>query len=42
MDMKQEDHILYENGKYISLEKIKKYVKSRVHDFKNNSDQTNQ
>ena len=40
--MQQEDHILYENGKYISLEKIKKYVKSRVHNFKNNPEKLHQ
>lgn len=32
MDMQQEDHVLYENGKYISLGKIKQYVNSRVDD----------
>jgi hypothetical protein len=42
MDMQQEDHILYENGKYISLEKIKKYVKSRVHNFNDNTEQPHQ
>lgn len=40
--MQQEDHILYENGKYVSLDKIKEYVKSRVHNSKNNSEQLHQ
>lgn len=42
LDMQQEDHILYENGKYVSLDKIKEYVKSRVHNSKNNSEQLHQ
>lgn len=29
-DMHREDHVLYSDGKYVSLEKIKEYVKSRV------------
>lgn len=30
MEAKQEDHILYKNGKFISLDKLKNYIKSRI------------
>ena len=29
-DMQRQDHILYRDGKYVSLDKIKTYVKSRI------------
>lgn len=30
LDMEQKDHLLYQNGEYISLDKIKRYVRSRM------------
>jgi len=42
-DMHREDHVLYSDGKYVSLEKFKEYVKSRVQPLEaSESPQSNQ
>jgi len=38
--MQQEDHVLYENGKYVALDKIKDYVNSRTENFNDIFEQT--
>lgn len=30
LDMEQKDHLLYQNGEYISLDKIKRHIRNRM------------